>query len=429
MGEVREPYDLNGSDGVLELGRVAKKKKATSGGGQSKKQVRQAKKAVKKTEKKATRQAKKADPNRKKGLKKILNKVNKINPATLALRNGVLAAMKLNIAKLGSRLRWSYLPADQAAKNNIQPEKFKQLVAVRQKLENIFYTAGGKPENLRKAIINGKGNKDKAVHGFGDIDFAGLEGLDYVDVHSSLADVLGADIFHSENVDGMEGFSGFGELGEPVTLASVAAASGVIATIAGMLKKVGDIFKGKGKGSDDFSEEANAEAAKDVTATGGGSSELVQAAESNGAMVVSSGGGESGSHSPSVQPSGQSSASTSYSSNSDSSGSGSGSEDAGASTAVVKSEGGAAPETTDKTETPEGESFWEKHKKWLLPVSLGIGGITVIAIGASLMKSSSPAPKKSTALSGVPKRSYKKKNHHRKKTTRHGKIKKVALGN
>jgi hypothetical protein len=429
MGATQD-YDLNGGDGVLELGRVAKKKKAASGG-QTKKQAKQ----VKKQQKKATRQAKKADPNRKKGIKKLLNKVNKVNPATVALRNGVLAAMKLNIAKLGSRLRWSYLPADQAAKNNIDPAKYKQLLAVRQKLENIFYNAGGKPENLRKAVINGKGNKDKAVHGFGDFNVMELSGLDYVDVHSPLSDVLGRDIFHSENIEGMEGFSGFGQLGEPVTLATVAAASGVIATIAGMLKKIGDIFKGKGKGSDDFSEEANEQADKEVAATDSTSKEVAQSGDSaSTSMMVSSAGGNTesaASSSSAMQPSSQSS--SSYSSNSESSGNSGGDEGGSSDSAIAKISPSAPPANSqDEDKNKEGDpaqSFWEKHKKWLLPVSIGVGGLTVVAIGASMMKKSPSAAKKGNAMNGIPKAANRKKNHHRKKPVKHGKIKKVALGN
>jgi hypothetical protein len=46
----------------------------------------------------------------------------------------------------------------------------------------------------------------------------------------------------SRNVEGMD-FSGFGELGEPITLATVGAAMGVIAGIVAALKQVDDIFK------------------------------------------------------------------------------------------------------------------------------------------------------------------------------------------
>ena len=41
--------------------------------------------------------------------------------------------------------------------------KFGKLKNILYKIEQIFYTAGGKPENLKKAILSGRGNKNKEV--------------------------------------------------------------------------------------------------------------------------------------------------------------------------------------------------------------------------------------------------------------------------
>ena len=87
-----------------------------------------------------------------KGFKKVINKVNKVNPATVAVRNGILASMKLNIKNVAGRLRWSYLSPQDAIKKGIDAFKFQRLIATRQKLENIFYKCGGKPENLRNGL-------------------------------------------------------------------------------------------------------------------------------------------------------------------------------------------------------------------------------------------------------------------------------------
>jgi hypothetical protein len=76
---------------------------------------------------------------KKKGLiKKVVNKVNKVNPATVLLRNGILAAMKLNVKNIAKRLRWSYLTPQAASSKGIDPAKFQRLLATRQKLEKIF---------------------------------------------------------------------------------------------------------------------------------------------------------------------------------------------------------------------------------------------------------------------------------------------------
>ena len=146
--------------------------------------------------------------------KKVISKVNKINPATVILRNGFLAAMKLNLFKVASRIKYAYLSPEEATKRGIIPDKYQKLVKVKEKLESIFETAGGNPTNLKKAILKGKGNKNKEVAlngiGFQDADRSVLD----MNSNTPLAMLLGPDIFHSENVEGMEGFEGLGNLGE-----------------------------------------------------------------------------------------------------------------------------------------------------------------------------------------------------------------------
>src|ERR1043165_8817184 len=99
-----------------------------------------------------------------------------------------------------------------------------------------------------------------------------------------LRTVIGDEMFHDENPVGT-----LGELGEPISMAMITAASGVIAAIASTLKKIGDIFGGKGKGSEDFDEEKNKDAEKEIP-EGGKSEEDEKAAAS---ITDSSGGGSS----------------------------------------------------------------------------------------------------------------------------------------
>jgi hypothetical protein len=239
---------LNGFDGFGELGKVKKggAKKAAS----QKKPSLLTKLKAKKTAKSKT-SADGSKPKKKGFFKKVLNTVNRVNPATVLLRNGVLAVMKLNVKNVAGRLRWSYLTPEQAAQKNIDPQKFQRLVAAREKLEKIFYGAGGNPKNLRKAMINGKGNKDKAVAGLDGISFAGVE---YMSAYTPLPQLLGREMYYSENI---EGFEGLGELGEPITLATVGAAMGVISGVVAALKQIGNIFNGSGEGSRDFDEQTN----------------------------------------------------------------------------------------------------------------------------------------------------------------------------
>jgi hypothetical protein len=156
---------------------------------------------------------------------KVAFVVNRANPATVLLRNGVLASMKLNLFKVAQRLKWAYLSDEDAKKKGLVMVRFEKLKAVRAKLEGLFYKAGGNPENLKKAILKGKGNSNKEVSGLNDIG-------------------------EYENL---------GELGEPVTATAIASAAGIVGAIAGLLKSIGNIFPDKGKeGAEDFEKVENA---------------------------------------------------------------------------------------------------------------------------------------------------------------------------
>ena len=334
---------------------------------------------------------------KKKGFfKKVLNVANKLNPVTLALRNGVLAAMKLNVGKIGSRLRWSYLSPNAAKAKGIDMARYQQLVKTRQKLEDIFSNAGGNPTNMKKAILKGKGNKDHAVNGL--LGLGAIiqdDGIMGMNIYTPLPQLLGPEIYNDENVHGMEGFEGFGALGEPATLASVAAASSIIAAIAASLKKIGDIFKGKKtEGSEDFSEGAEAAAEKDVSAV---KDAAPAAAATNPATAAAAANftpsDEGGNSSPAV-PSATAVARTA------SDATGSGSED-------TSDTGSNLPAASPASKTPDDKKgFWENNKKWLIPAGLGVG---VIGIYAATRKPAAPAARSHT-LNGPP----AKKNYQRK---------------
>ena len=91
-------------------------------------------------------------------LRKGLHATNRFNPATALIRTGVLISMKLNLFKVAQRLKFAYLTEEHAKQKEVDISKFGRLRKVKEKLEKIFYDAGGKPENLKKAILTGKGN-------------------------------------------------------------------------------------------------------------------------------------------------------------------------------------------------------------------------------------------------------------------------------
>lgn len=293
--------------------------------------------------------------------KKALNVINKINPATLLLRNGVLAAMKLNIGKIASRLRWSYLSPNQAKGKGMDMAQYLKLVQTRQKLEKIFHGAGGNPTNMKNAILRGKGNKDKAVNGLLGLDDLPLEsGITEMSIHTPLSQLLGPEIYHDENVRGMDGFEGFGELGEPVTLATVAAASSVIAAIAASLKKIGDVFKGKKtQGSEDFTEEAANAGEQDADSL---KTAAPPATVNNAAAAEAAAAFTADSSSPSTASSGSS-------------------------------------------------GFWQKNKGWLLPAVIGTGIVTLGVVTWKMNKS--PSRSSPRTLNGT---AYRQKRRQPRRT-------------
>lgn len=195
--------------------------------GRAERRARRAKRKEKRKIKKANR------PPLKERIGKGLHVINRLNPATALLRAGVLAAMKINLMNVASKLRFGYWSDAAAQKNNMDMGKFNQLKRIREKMEKIFFGAGGKPQNLKKAILSGKGNRDRRVvlNGLGEI-------ITPVHDEDDLRTILGDDLYYDEFPD--DGING---LGEPATAAAITAASGVIGTIAALLKSLGSLFK------------------------------------------------------------------------------------------------------------------------------------------------------------------------------------------
>jgi hypothetical protein len=269
-------------------------------------------------------------------LKNGLHAINRINPATLLLRTGVLASMKLNIFKVAQRLKYSYLTEEQAKKKGINLDKYHHLVKVREKIDKILYGAGGKPENMKKAILTGKGNKHHEVSGLGYIYDDYLNGMDE---NTPLSELLG-DIYHSE----LEGLEGLGELGEPATAASLSASSSVLALLAGLLKKIGNIFEKKdAPEAGDFDEAAQK--------SGDEASLPAEIAQNKDELEKMDDASKSDSDSSSSS-----------------------------STAVAKRESSDSSDSSESEDEGSTESFWDKNKKWLKPTMWGVGGITVLTI-------------------------------------------------
>lgn len=315
-------------------------------------------------------------------LKKGLHVTNRLNPAAATLRAGILAAMKLNFMKIGGQIRYAYLTEDQARQKGLIMDRYFKMKKISEKLDKIFYGAGGKPENLKKAILTGKGNKNKEVpvNGLGYITYENVDGL-HEDMR--LSQLIGKDMYSSENMNGIEGL---GELGEPATAATIAAATTVLTTIAALIKSVGSIVpkkkadgkneggggdSGGGTSSDDSS---NNSSASDKTSENSSSTNETDSRSND---------------TPASKPSNTTNTNTPATTDSSNS-SGDGEENNDQKDA-----------TKTKSETPSTKpSFWDNNKKWIKPVGIGVGSLGLIALIYQLLK-----PKAKSALQGTPKKS------------------------
>lgn len=283
------------------------------------------------------------DTSKKGKLKNLIHKglhiTNRLNPATALLREGVLISMKLNLFKVAQRLKFTYLTEEQAKQKSAEIGNFKKLKSVREKLEKIFYDAGGKPENLKKAILTGKGNKNHEVSGLGYIP----DNMDGMDETTPTPVLLGNEMYQDENLHELRSLGSLVAAGAAVT-----AATGVIGTIAGLIKKIGGIFPKGGSEGKDFE---NPES---------------QPGDGTSAAEVAKGAGE---------------------------------------IKITNSDDGSSKSTSNDSDGGGTGSFWDKNKKWLKPTAIGITGLGLIYLGVKMMKAkaatvpTTPAP--TPALTGL----------------------------
>jgi hypothetical protein len=194
----------------------------------------------------------------KKAVGKGIRFINRVaNPATTLLRNGFLLAMKENLFGIAKKLRFAYLTDAQAQAKGMYMAAFGKLKKVLEKAEKIYTGAGGKKENLRLAILKGKGNHDKKV------SLAGLEGFGEV-----YADEQEYNIIHTSSVNG------FGNLGEPATAATVAAATAALTAIGTALKSIKGLFPKGSTEAKEFEDAGGASGGGGAGGSAGGSADM-----------------------------------------------------------------------------------------------------------------------------------------------------------
>jgi len=346
--------------------------------------------------------------------KKAVNVVNKVNPVTALLRAGILAALKTNILNVAGKLRYSYLTTQQALQKSFDLGKHQRLIQTRQRLEKIFYTAGGDPKNFKEAILTGRGNRNKEVPlaGFTDINYNNYNN------NNTLSQILGGRMFVSE----MQGVSGLGSLGV-VTSAAITAAMGTMTAIASALKSIGSLRKdGKQDGSEAMADESNLNISSGAsenstpedlrkTPIADNSAETVPATP---AQTTDSDGGENKSNyadTPAATKSG-----TSPEAKTTDSATPSGTDEGDTSVNTPAARGTTTDTGTSTNPTPTTESGFKKFIAWCKanPVPASLGGLVVVGgISYGLYRAFGSKKKEGgQALSGLPKKAKKKKASH-----------------
>lgn len=370
--------------------------------------------------------------------KRVLNVANKANPATALLRAGILASMKLNIMKVPQRLKWAYLSEAEARQKGADMSKFDRLKKVLYKIEQIFYTAGGKPENLRKAILTGKGNKNKEVNGLGMIH--GVDDFSGINEYSELNSLLGANMYHDEFVSGLEGTEGLGSA--VATGAAITAATTVMATIATLLKSIGNLFPNKKAGNDFKEEKGEGENAGSDTGAetentnNSNNTNNNSSANENSNTNTSNNASSNTSNNSSNESSSSGSSETSNESNNvpatqntndevSTNGNSTENENSNANARNANTNAKDANTTDTTTDAPKKgfKEFWDKNKKWIKPTGIGLGVVSVLYLGFKAWKKKQSekggASKKATpALNGVRRKRKPKtkgKHNHSKK--------------
>lgn len=161
-----------------------------------------------------------------KGIKKTVQKIGKaivrFNPLSITARLGFLAAMKLNIKKMASKLKWAYASQSHAASKGISTIQWQRAKTALSRIESLYADKlQGKRSALKDAILKGRAG--------------GLNG----ELHPEAYDLSG--------------------LGEPISMtAAVAAATPVIIAAIKILKDSGLFAPGEDTSTNNLKAEAAA---------------------------------------------------------------------------------------------------------------------------------------------------------------------------
>lgn len=179
---------------------------------------------------------------KKRPFKKILHSVNKFNPATVALRGGILAAAKLGVPKgMWEKLLWALVSDNEARQRGVNMANHAKVKGVFERVKRIFHGAGGKPRNLVKAMTQGRVNRRlRIVKSTGHL--RGFEDQPEPKEGDTLLEVLGPEVYQEEIANPQMHLSGVSTpMGAIATGGALAIAMAALKAIDSVLKKIGEV--------------------------------------------------------------------------------------------------------------------------------------------------------------------------------------------
>ncbi len=90
------------------------------------------------------------------GVKTAAKAVVKYNPVTLAMRGGMLLALKYNLMKVTERLKYGYLTESQARQRGLDLYEWRKVVTAKNMAEQFYKGIGGDVNKFKQAVLNGK---------------------------------------------------------------------------------------------------------------------------------------------------------------------------------------------------------------------------------------------------------------------------------
>lgn len=97
----------------------------------------------------------------------------RFNPVTISARSGFLLAMKINLKKMASKLKWGYATKEQAAAKGISNQEWEKSKNALAKVEKLFADKlQGKKSALKNAVLKGKAGGLNGIDE--EIEFSGL---------------------------------------------------------------------------------------------------------------------------------------------------------------------------------------------------------------------------------------------------------------